>query len=85
MIHFVFVDDEEYICNQFEEIFSWIDENVYLVATFKNVTDTLNFIKKNKVDAIITDISLKNENGISIAKYVYENKLPIHVILLSAH
>lgn len=85
MIHFVFVDDEEYICNQFEEIFSWIDENVSLVATFKNVTDTLNFIKKNKVDAIITDISLKNENGISIAKYVYENKLPIHVILLSAH
>ena len=72
MIHFVFVDDEEYICNQFEEIFSWIDENVSLVATFKNVTDTLNFIKKNKVDAIITDISLKNENGISIAKYKNE-------------
>ena len=45
----------------------------------------LEHIKKNPPDIIITDIKMPLVTGIEVAKYVYENRLPIKVIILSAY
>lgn len=85
MITAVFIDDETFIRRQMSDIFSWIDPDVQLLGTFATVESAIRFLKQQKVDVIFTDIFLKNSSGIDIARYVYENKLPTKVILVSAH
>lgn len=85
MLTAIFIDDEAFIRRQMSDIFSWIDPEVQLLGTFSTVDSVIDFLPNQKVDVIFTDIFLKNSSGISIARYVYENKLPTKVILVSAH
>lgn len=85
MFSAIFVDDELFIRQQISSIFLWLDDDVKLINTFSNVSDTVMFLKNHPVDIVIADIRLKNDSGIEIAKYVKENNLPTKVVLLSAY
>ena len=85
MITLIIVDDEKNIRNQLRDIFEWLSDEIATIGTFSNVKSTLEFLKSNHVDIILTDIVMKEESGLDIAKYVQENHLNTKVILLSAH
>ena len=85
MTTLIIVDDEKSIRNQLCDIFEWLSEEIVVIGTFKNVDETIDFLKVNSVDIIITDIVMKNSDGLDIARYVYENNLATKVIMISAH
>ena len=78
-------DDENYMLEAMENLIDWNKMECQLVFKAKNGHVLLEQIKKNPPDIIITDIKMPLVTGIEVAKYVYENGLPIKVIILSAY
>lgn len=48
-------------------------------------TDALNYIQHKVPDAILLDLSLPDMNGMEILKYIYQQQLPIAVVIVTAH
>ena len=78
-------DDENYMLEAMEKLIDWNKMECQLVFKAKNGHVLLEQIKKNPPDIIITDIKMPLVTGIEVAKYIYENGLPIKVIILSAY
>lgn len=78
-------DDENYMLEAMENLIDWKKMDCQLVYKAKNGHDLLEQAKKNPPDIIITDIKMPLVSGIEVARYVYENMLPIKVIILSAY
>ena len=77
-------DDENYMLEAMEKLIDWNKMDCQLVFKARNGRVLLEQIKKNPPD-IITDIKMPLVTGIEVAKYIYENGLPIKVIILSAY
>ena len=75
-------DDESYMLEAMENLIDWKKMECRLVFKAKNGQELLEQVKKNPPDIIITDIKMPLISGIEVAKYVYENRLPIKVIIL---
>ena len=78
-------DDENYMLEAMENLIDWKKMECQLVYKAKNGQDLLDQVKKNPPDIIITDIKMPLVSGIEVARYVYENMLPVKVIILSAY
>lgn len=78
-------DDEKYMLEAMENLIDWEKMDCQLVYKARNGQVLLEELKKNPPDIIITDIKMPLVNGIEVAKYIYENMLPIKVIILSAY
>ena len=78
-------DDENYMLEAMENLIDWKKMDCQLVYKAKNGQVLLEQIKKNPPDIIITDIKMPLVSGIEVAKYIYDNMLPIKVIILSAY
>lgn len=78
-------DDENYMLEAMENLIDWKKMDCQLVYKARNGKMLMDQIKKNPPDIIITDIKMPLVSGIEIARYVYENTLPIKVIILSAY
>ena len=78
-------DDENYMLEAMENLIDWKKMDCQLVYKAKNGQDLLEQVKKNPPDIIITDIKMPLVSGIEVARYVYENMLPVKVIILSAY
>ena len=78
-------DDENYMLEAMENLIDWKKMECQLVYKAKNGQALLEQIKKNPPDIIITDIKMPLVSGIEVARYIYENMLPIKVIILSAY
>lgn len=85
MITAIFIDDEPLIRKQVTDIFSWIDPEIRLLATFPNAASAIDFLKAQNVDVVFTDIFLRTASGIDIARYIYDHNLSTKVVLVSAH
>lgn len=55
------------------------------MGCFSDGGEVIDFINKNPVDVIITDVRMHNVSGIDIAKYVSENSMGIEVVIVSAY
>ena len=62
--------------------FIFIIRNIYGV---KNTIDAMKILLEKKVDVIISDILLENENGINFLKYIKSKDILIPAILTTAH
>ncbi len=60
-------------------------ESFEVVASFEDGSDVIEYLANNRVDIILTDVLMYQVTGIEVAKYVYENKLKTHVVIISAH
>ena len=78
-------DDENYMLEAMGNLIDWKKMECQLVFKARNGQVLLEQMKKNPPDIIITDIKMPLVSGIEVAKYVYENRLPIKVIILSAY
>lgn len=78
-------DDENYMLEAMENLIDWKKMECQLIFKARNGQVLLEQMKKNPPDIIITDIKMPLVSGIEVAKYVYENRLPIKVIILSAY
>lgn len=79
----LYLEDDENLLKQTTDILEDFVRKIYPVKTSK---EALEVILNNKVDVIISDILLKDENGIDFLKYL-KNEKNIHIptILTTAH
>lgn len=61
------------------------ENNLKVVGFAGNGNDALQFIKSNKPDIAILDISMPGCSGIDIAKFIMENELPTNPIILTMY
>lgn len=55
-----------------------------LSKAVSNLSDAKDFVKKNKLDLILLDIFLPNENGIDFLKWLRKEEIKADVILITA-
>lgn len=63
----VIIDDEKEISNGFSRFFPWSQLGFTVEGQFLNGIDTLNFLKENEVDVIVTDVLMPGMSGIELA------------------
>lgn len=85
MYKLVIADDESMIRKGLSNSINWKELGFELVACFEDGTDILEYVKTHPVDVILSDIVMCNISGLDVAKKIYEDRLPIKIILMSGY
>ncbi|MDF2802814.1 MAG: two component transcriptional regulator, AraC family [Anaerocolumna sp.] len=85
MYQLIIIDDEEHVSNGISNIFPWENIGFTVVGIFNNGESALDFIKKNMVHVVMTDIRMPRLSGIDIAKRLLEDRPEIKVIFMSGY
>lgn len=78
----VYLEDNDSLLKQTSEMLSDFLQNVYAVKTSQ---EAMKIIREKKVDVIISDILLENENGIDFLRELKEQNIDIPAVLTTAH
>ena len=79
----LYLEDDKNLRLHTKDVLEDFVNNIYAVGTSN---EAFNVIINNKVDVIISDILLENENGIDFLRYLKEDKkINIPAILTTAH
>ena len=81
-INILYLEDDENLLKHTSDILEDFVSNIYGV---KNTIDAMKILLEKKVDVIISDILLENENGINFLKYIKSKDIHIPAILTTAH
>lgn len=81
-INILYLEDDENLLKHTSDILEDFVANIYGV---KNTIDAMNILLEKKIDVIISDILLENENGINFLKYIKSKDIQIPAILTTAH
>lgn len=84
-ISIIVADDQALIRDHICKFVSEIDDEFNVVGSFEDGSDVIEFLKYNKVDIILTDVLMCGVSGIDVAKFVYEQKINTHVVIISAY
>lgn len=85
MYKLLVVDDENESRNLLCRYFPWSDLGFEIVDQLENGKLALQYILNNPVNVILCDIKMPFLDGIELAKEIFNRKLKIKVIFLSAH
>ncbi len=85
MYEIIVVDDELMIRKGISSFINNTSADFQVSYTFKDGEEAIDFLQDHTVDLIISDIKMVHKSGIDLAKYVYENKPEIKVVLLSGY
>jgi DNA-binding NtrC family response regulator len=78
----LYLEDDENLLKHTTDVLVDFVNNIYSVKTSKEALDIL---LNKKIDVIISDILLKNENGIDFLKHIKSKNIHIPIILTTAH
>ncbi len=78
----LYLEDDEDLLKHTSDVLEDFVNNIFAVKTSKEAMDIL---LHKKVDAIISDILLKDENGIDFLKHLKNKNINIPTILTTAH
>lgn len=85
MYRLVIVDDEDIIRKGLAELVDWNNIGYELAACFEDGKEVIDFLENNDADVILTDIKMTEVSGIELAKYVFDNRPEIKVVILSGY
>ena len=83
MYNLIVVDDERHIREGIFKFINSSDIGIKAVACLSDGDIAIDYIEKNDVDIVITDIRMTRVSGLELSKYIYENKPNIKVIIIS--
>ena len=79
-------DDEPIILKHLKNSIDWRNIGFEISGIFSDGEDVIDYLNSNKpCDVILSDIKMFKISGTELAKYVYENKPEIKVILFSGY
>lgn len=84
MLKLLIADDEAIIREGLLSL-DWESAGVQVVAAVDNGLDALELLQSEFIDILLTDIRMQGLDGISVAKFIYEQKLYTEVILISGY
>lgn len=79
------VDDEKVIINWLENAITWEEFGCTVVGSSTSSLAALTYLEKEKVDILITDISMPEMNGLNLIKKVKKFQPDIHILIISAY
>lgn len=85
MYKLVLIDDEAYILEQLFSLLNWKELGFEIVASLEYSNEIFDFLESNKVDVILSDISMPYPNGLDIAEYCSVNFPEIQFVLISGY
>ncbi len=78
----LYLEDDESLLQHTTDVLEDFVNNIFAVKTS---TEALDVILNNKIDIIVSDILLENENGIDFLKHIKAKELEIPTILTTAY
>ena len=79
----LYLEDDVFLLKYTKDVLDDYLKNVFAVKT---ISEAMNIFKNKKIDLIISDILLKNENGLEFIKKIKEDRnIKIPIILTTAH
>ncbi len=85
MYKLIIADDVVGVHQLLRQIIDKIGLGFEVAECFSNGMETIEYLKHNEADVLITDIKMPLASGIDVAKFVYENGIKTKVIILSAY
>lgn len=85
MYRVIVADDEPVMRKALITLVDWVKLDCEIVSVAMDGQAVIDCIAKTNPHIIITDIKMPIKSGIDVAKYVYENRLNIKIILLTAY
>lgn len=85
IFHLLIVDDEAATRRGLSGFFDWESIDCTVAATACDGAEAIEILKTTPVDIVITDIKMPVVDGLELAKYIYENRPQIAVILLTGY
>jgi YesN/AraC family two-component response regulator len=71
----VIIDDEKEISNGFARFFPWKEIGFTVAGQFSGAKSALQYIKKNPVDVVVSDVIMPGMTGIDLARELANTKL----------
>lgn len=81
----IIVDDDEEVRNGLAEIVDWKRCGFQVAAVLKDGEEAIRYLEDHQVDVVLSDIRMTFVSGLSLAKHIYEKRIPAKVVLISGH
>lgn len=81
----IIVEDEPTILKGLIETYDWNSMGFQVVASAKNGTEAFALVKELLPDLIVTDIMMKNMDGLELIRLCKENFSSMHFVVISAY
>lgn len=85
MYSLVIVEDEFTMRRGLVNMVRWKELGFSVDGEFSDGKELMEYLKSNIPDVILTDIRMTSVSGLEIARFIFEEQLPIEVVLLSGH
>lgn len=85
MYRVIVVDDELVIRSGITHFINSEMKDFDVLNSFSDGAEAIDYLKTNDIDLVISDIKMTHVSGIELAKYIFENRPSIKVILLSGY
>nr|WP_307991745.1 response regulator [uncultured Niameybacter sp.] len=83
MYRVLLIDDENYVLKSLTLSIPWESLSLSIAASFNGAQDALNFLEKEPIDIIITDIQMPGFSGLELAKIIHTKYPHIQMIIIS--
>lgn len=85
MYSLLIAEDEFTTRNGLVHMVKWGELGYRVDGEFSDGQELLEYLKIQLPDVILTDIKMSRVSGLDIAKFIYENHLPVQVVFLSGY
>ncbi len=85
MLKLLVVDDEEFVVDGMKSALDWQSLGVELVGTAYDGQEALEFIRKNEVDILITDIKMPVMDGLELIEHIRCSGLDCRIVVLTGY
>lgn len=81
----IIAEDEQLMRKSLVKMIDWNELGYTVVDVFSDGSEVLEYLKKDIPEVLLMDINMIHVSGIEVAKFVWENKLPVHIVFLSGY
>lgn len=85
MIRVAIVDDEVLVRQGIKSYIESSGEEMEVAGTFSNARDVIDFLSRNSIHVLITDIKMAQMNGVDLIRHCVNYLYPMGIIVLSCH
>ena len=85
MYKVLLVDDEILVRQAISAKIQWNSLGFELTAHCENGRQAIEFLEKNPVDVVLTDIYMPHVDGMELSRYLYENFPQVQIIIFSGY
>lgn len=85
MYKLIFVDDEAIVRDGISSCIPWGQNSFELAGLFEHGLQALNYMEKNHVDVVISDINMPRMDGLTLSREIEEKYPDVMVLLLTGY